>query len=87
MLATQPVADLDAPRNPGRQLDRALAGQCPQVLIDALAIPQSQSRSNLSPRRRKIVGFQEFLNKSQYFQLLGAEIGHEKYQTDVWYQV
>ena len=55
------------------------------MLVDALAVSQPQTRRNFSAGRRHTMGSHELLNKSQYFQLLGAEIGHgNEYQTDVW---
>ena len=55
------------------------------MLIDALPVLQPQTLGNLPARRRQAMGFHETADKSQYFQLLGAECGHgNKYQTDVW---
>ncbi len=46
------------------------------MLVDALTIFESETGSNLTARRRQAMSARELLNKSQYFQLLGAEVRH-----------
>lgn len=55
----------DAAGDPWRELDRLLGGQCLQMLIDALAVFQSQARRDFAARGRPAVIGDERFDESQ----------------------
>src|SRR6185503_2668772 len=65
-------------RDAGEQLDNALGGECPQVLVDALAILQPQTLGNFPARWRQAAVVHETADESQHFHLPGRELWNER---------
>ena len=78
MAIRRVVAPGESARDSRNELDDALAGERAQMLIDSLAISQPEALRDLATGGREAVLCHETLNKFQYFQLLGSEIGRHE---------